>query len=127
MSPICSIMVASEIGTMVMMAVTTRPQSGLLNTAKAVFSQLKGIPTHFAACTPLKSTWPKQAAMRYEPMTPSSTGMIRIMPLPHMLQTMMIRVARRAIQTLAMQLLMADPESVRPMAMMIGPVTTGGK
>ena len=127
MSPMCSIIVASEMGTMVMMAVTTRPQSGFLNTAKAVFSQLKGIPIHLAAWTPLKSTWPKQAAMRYDPMTPRSTGMMRIMPLPQMLHTMMISVARRAIQTLLMQLLMAEPESVRPMAMMIGPVTTGGK
>ena len=49
------------------------------------------------------------------------------MPLPQMLQTMMMTIASRAIHQLVWQLLMAEPERVRPMAMMMGPVTTGGK
>ena len=49
------------------------------------------------------------------------------MPLPQMLQTMMMAMASRAIHQLELQLEMAEPERQRPMAMMIGPVTTGGK
>ena len=62
MSPICSIMVASEIGRMAIMAATTRLQSGFLKTAKAVFSIWKGRPIQAASFTPLQSTSPKQAA-----------------------------------------------------------------
>ncbi len=36
-------------------------------------------------------------------------------------------MARRAIHQFCWQFPMAEPESVRPMAMMMGPVTTGGK
>ena len=49
------------------------------------------------------------------------------MPLPQMLQTMTTTIATRAIHQLVEQLLMADGARIRPMAMMIGPVTTGGK
>ena len=49
------------------------------------------------------------------------------MPLPQMLQTMTTTMAARAIHQLEEQLLMADGARIRPMAMMIGPVTTGGK
>ena len=53
--------------------------------------------------------------------------MILIIFLPQMLHTMMIRIASRAIHQFCVQFWMAEPESVRPMAMMIGPVTMGGK
>ncbi len=49
------------------------------------------------------------------------------MPLPQMLQTMTTAIATRAIHQLVEQLLMADGARIRPMAMMMGPVTTGGK
>ena len=53
--------------------------------------------------------------------------MIFAMPLPHILKPMTIAIATMATSQLAEQLVMAEEESVRPMAMMIGPVTIGGK
>ena len=53
--------------------------------------------------------------------------MIFVIPLPHMLKPMTMRMATMAMSQLPLQLLMAEEESVRPMAMMIGPVTIGGK
>ena len=127
MSPICSIMVAREMGMMAMMAAMIRLQLGLLNTAMAVFSHLTGRPIQAASLTALKSHRPKQAATIYEPSTPRRMGMILIIPLPQMLQTMMIAIARMAIHQFWPQLLIAEPERIRPMAMMMGPVTMGGK
>ena len=49
------------------------------------------------------------------------------MPLPQILQTMMMAIAERATHQEAWQLLIAEPERVRPIAMIIGPVTIGGK
>ena len=40
---------------------------------------------------------------------------------------MMITMARRAIHQFCEQLLTAEPDRMSPMAMMIGPVTMGGK
>ena len=53
--------------------------------------------------------------------------MILVMPLPHMLKPMTIAMATTATSQLAEQLVIAEEESVRPMAMMMGPVTIGGK
>ena len=53
--------------------------------------------------------------------------MILIMPLPQMLQTTTMAMASRAIHQLAWQLLMAELARDRPMQMMTGPVTIGGK
>ena len=53
--------------------------------------------------------------------------MILAMPLPHILKPMTMRIATMAMSQLARQLVMAEEDSVRPMAMMIGPVTIGGK
>ena len=44
-----------------------------------------------------------------------------------MLQTMTTTIATRATSQFVVQLLMAEGARLRPMAMMIGPVTTGGK
>ena len=49
------------------------------------------------------------------------------MPLPQMLQTMTVASATKASSQLLWQLLMALGARIRPMAMMMGPVTTGGK
>ena len=54
-------------------------------------------------------------------------GIILIMPLPQMLQTIITTMATRATSQLLEQLLMAEGARIRPMAMMMGPVTTGGK
>ncbi len=53
--------------------------------------------------------------------------MILIMPLPQILQIITMAMATRATGQLLEQLLMAVTDRFRPMAMMIGPVTTGGK
>ena len=53
--------------------------------------------------------------------------MIFIMPLPQMLQTMTTSMATSATGQLASQLLTALELRDRPMAMMMGPVTMGGK
>ena len=49
------------------------------------------------------------------------------MPLPQMLQATTMRMATMAISQLVRQLLMAEPARDRPMQMMMGPVTMGGK
>ena len=53
--------------------------------------------------------------------------MILIMPLPQMLATMMTTMATSASHQLVEALLMAVPDRFRPIRMMMGPVTMGGK
>ncbi len=53
--------------------------------------------------------------------------MILAMPLPQMLHTMTTTMATRAIHQLLAQLFRAEGARLRPMAIMMGPVTTGGK
>ena len=60
-------------------------------------------------------------------MTPSSIGMILTMPLPQILQMTTTAIATSAMNQLVSQLLMAEGARFSPIAMMIGPVTTGGK
>ena len=49
------------------------------------------------------------------------------MPLPQILHMTMTATAISATHQFEVQLLIAEPDRVRPMAMMMGPVTTGGK
>ena len=60
-------------------------------------------------------------------MTPRRIGIIFTMPRPQMLQTTTMTIATSAMPQLLEQFSTADFERLRPMAMMIGPVTTGGK
>ena len=53
--------------------------------------------------------------------------MILTMPLPQMLATTMMAIATRASHQQVEALLMAEPERLRPIMMIIGPVTMGGK
>ena len=53
--------------------------------------------------------------------------MILTMPLPQMLAATMMAMAASAIHQFCEQLLMALEDRFRPMAMMMGPVTIGGK
>ena len=126
-SPICSTIVASAIGMIVMTAFASVDQSGSLKTSNAVFSILKGRPIQAASRTESKLTMPRKHAAIYETITPRRTGTILIMPFPKTLQTTTTRIARTATIQLSLQLSIAVLESVRPIAMMIGPVTTGGK
>ena len=54
-------------------------------------------------------------------------GKILTMPLPQMLQAMTVASATKASSQLLWQFSMALGAKIRPMAMMMGPVTTGGK
>ena len=49
------------------------------------------------------------------------------MPLPKILQIITARIATNAIIQLEEQLSIADLESVKPIAIIMGPVTIGGK
>ena len=60
-------------------------------------------------------------------MTPRRMGIIFTIPLPQMLQTITTAMATRATGQLAWQLFTALLESERPMDIMMGPVTMGGK
>ena len=60
-------------------------------------------------------------------MTPSRIGMILSIPLPQILKTMITARATTAMSQLVEALEMAEEARVRPMQMMMGPVTTGGK
>ena len=63
MSPMCSIMVASASGMMVMMAVSARPASKFApNSENTVMSHCTGRPIHGASTTLEKSTSPTRAA-----------------------------------------------------------------
>ncbi len=53
--------------------------------------------------------------------------MMRMMPRPQMAVQMTMAMAVMARSQLPVQFWMAEPESVRPMAITMGPVTTGGK
>lgn len=53
--------------------------------------------------------------------------MILVMPLPQMLKQTTMTIAETAISQLAEQLVIAELERIRPMEMMMGPVTIGGK
>ena len=107
MSPICSTIVASAIGTMVSTDVTSSLLSGAASIENTVFSNLNGSPTHgaflisFIAATlkSLRLSYPFTAiyapsavvfpytparisATTTEPMIPIMIGMILIIPLP---------------------------------------------
>ena len=53
--------------------------------------------------------------------------MILVMPLPHILKPMTTSIAKPAMSQFLEQFVIALAERVRPMAMMMGPVTIGGK
>ena len=53
--------------------------------------------------------------------------MILSRPRPQMLMMMTTTTAVEAMAQLVWQLVMAEPERHRPMAIIIGPTTTGGK
>ena len=49
------------------------------------------------------------------------------MPLPHTDETITVTIAMMASSQFVWQLVMAEPERTSPIAITIGPVTTGGK
>ena len=128
MSPICSTIVASAIGIMVIIDVINKEELKCApNMEKTVASLATGSPNHAASLIVLKSTSPKNIPAIYDTTTPMSIGMILIIPLPKMLHIITTTIAISATHQLAAQLTMADCERVSPIAIMIGPVTIGGK
>ncbi len=123
----CSTIVASAMGIMVMIDDTISPQSGDEKIENTVSLILKGNPIHEASATAEKSALPNRAATAYEPITPNRMGTILTMPRPQMLLTTMITMASSAIHQSAAQLAMAEPDRIKPIDMMMGPVTMGGK
>ena len=92
-SPICSIIVAKAIGIMARMVDSISDVLPCSNTAHIVRSFSIGKPTHAASPSGAKSTSPMQAAMTYDTMTPNSTGMIFIIPLPQTDDTITVTMA----------------------------------
>ena len=70
---------------------------------------------------------PTTTAVRYAPIIPSKIGIILIIPLPKMLKIITRTSAITASHQFFVQLFTADGASPKPIAMIIGPVTTGGK
>ena len=146
----CSAIVAIAIGMIVIIAVIIRDESGFLNIEKTVSSKWNGRPIHAASFIFCMLSAEKSAkellppivimpstscphvsvrimAISEEPNTPSIIGMILIIPFPHILHTITISIAMIAISQLPEQLLIAPADSVRPIAIITGPVTIGGK
>ena len=59
--------------------------------------------------------------------TPIRIGIILNMPLPQILKTTMVASAIKASSQFVEALLTAEPARLRPIQMIIGPVTTGGR
>ena len=118
-------MVASAIGIMVITAVISKDTSKSLKIANTVRSHEIGSPIHAASLTAVKSTLPVTAATIYEARTPKIIGTILIIPLPQILQTITTTIATNAIHQFVAQLSIADCDNVRPIPIIIGPVTIG--
>ena len=112
----CSIIVARARGMMVMIALISN-----------FISVIGGSPRIASSPIPSKLTSPIIRAAMYETMIPMRIGTILDIPLPQILNTITVTRAMIATGQLVAQLLIADGARIRPMAMMIGPVTTGGK
>ena len=85
------------------------------------------MPKRSALLIAVKSTAFMQRAAMYEITIPMSIGKILTIPLPKILQMMTVARAMKAKSQFSEQLEMALGARVRPMEMMMGPVTTGGK
>ena len=67
------------------------------------------------------------SANTYEIITPIKIGIILNKPFPQILKIIMTPSAIIASTQFVEALLIADPASERPIHMIIGPVTTGGR
>ena len=63
----------------------------------------------------------------YDAATPRMIGMILSIPLPQILKIMIVATATNATTQFVLQLAIAEGARIKPIAMIIGPVTTGGK
>ena len=129
MSPICSIIVAKEIGIMVRQLLNSKAGSKfpLVNKENTVRLYSIGKPNQLDSATGVKSISPRTVAKRYDTMTPSRIGIIFTIPFPKILQKITTTMAVKASPQLLSQFSTADFDRFKPIAMIIGPVTTGGK
>ena len=86
-----------------------------------------GSPRIASSVIPSKLTSPIIRAAMYETMIPMRIGTILDIPLPQILNTTTVTRAMIATGQLVAQLLIAVGARIRPIDMIIGPVTTGGK
>ena len=136
-SPTCSISVAAQSGATIRMEETMRPMlsPAWASTGKTVSFQWNGSPIHGAEPIFEKSTaadetpqrLPRMIAVKYETITPMRIGMIFTIPFPNTEATITATMPASATGQQLDALFTATGESTRPMPMMIGPVTTGGK
>ena len=153
-SPICSIIVANAIGIIATIELIIKEELLQSTPPNTVPFQWRGKPiqeasTKFCKDAEEKSnrfsfpasaiysapftsifsphTKAKIAAMIQEPRTPRRIGMIFAIPLPQMLKITTIAKAIKATNQFCWQLFTALPAKPRPIAIIIGPVTTGGK
>ena len=116
MSPICSI--TGAIATGIIKIIASQQNSGRTNSGRA---------NHDASSTGWKSTTPKITAAIYPTTIPAKIGISRSRPLP---KSDTMTVVSRAVIASA-QLLFAIftpvPASERPISIITGPTTTGGK
>ena len=86
-----------------------------------------GRPRTASSLKPSKLTSPIKSAATYDTIIPIRIGTIFDIPLPQMLNTITVTRAIMATGQLVAQLLIAVGARIRPMEIIIGPVTTGGK
>lgn len=90
-------------------------------------SKVTGMAIHEALATPVKSTSPMHTATIYPTATPESMGTSFISPRQSVSTSMAVISDTKASSQWSLAMLTALPESERPMRMMTGPITTGGK
>ena len=112
----CSIIVAKAIGVIVIIAL-------ILNLA----IMIGGKATIDSLPIPEKSICPIARATKYEIITPKMIGTILAIPRPHILKNIIEAKATMARSQFVCAFLIADGASIKPIEIIIGPVTTGGK
>ena len=88
--------------------------------AKAIYSA----PSTLIVCPQVRAS---TTATATDTITPNKIGTILLMPLPQMLKTTTTTRAISAKSQFVLQLETALPARIKPIAIIIGPVTTGGK
>jgi hypothetical protein len=86
-----------------------------------------GKANHAAFSTPEKSTTPMQSAAMYPTVMPQTIGTSFNIPLPNESMQMAVTSEMKANVQFPLAMSTAEEDKDRPMRMMIGPMTTGGK
>ena len=92
-----------------------------------IVSNFTGNENQEAATTPEKSTLPIHKATIYPTTTPEIRGTSFISPLPKVSTSMAVNSELKASNQSDFAMFTAVSESERPIRIMTGPITTGGK